>query len=118
VTADGSGDLAYSPTDSFTLWAAYEAHHGRWRGLTLAGGPRYNGEMKRGKDGAVGTPAYTKSYWVMDGMASYPLTTNVVAQLNVYNLFDADYVAAINKSGYRYTPGTPRTVRLTLNIRY
>ena len=118
VTSDGSTDLAYSPSDAFTLWTAYEAHHGRFHGLTIAGGPRYNGEMKRGKDGAVGTPAYVKSYWTMDGMASYPLTRHVVAQLNIYNLFDADYVAAINKSGYRYTPGTPRTVRLTLNFKY
>lgn len=118
VTSDGSTDLAYSPTDAFTLWTAYKIHEGPLRGLTLAGGPRYNGEMKRGKDGAVGTPAYTKAYWVADGMASYPLTRHIDAQLNIYNLFDTDYVASINKSGYRYTPGTPRTVRLTLNVKY
>ncbi|MCS5873712.1 hypothetical protein LN650_19065 [Klebsiella pneumoniae subsp. pneumoniae] len=27
----------------------------------------------------------------------------------VSNLFDTDYVASINKSGYRYHPGEPRT---------
>jgi catecholate siderophore receptor len=39
-------------------------------------------------------------------------------QLNVYNLFDKEYVAAINKSGYRYTPGTPRSAMLTANVRF
>jgi catecholate siderophore receptor len=38
--------------------------------------------------------------------------------LNAYNLFDKDYVAAINKSGYRYTPGAPRSVLLSLNLRF
>ena len=118
VTADGTAVLAYDPTDSFSLWTSYALRRGGLHGLTLAGGARYNGEMKRGSDGAVGTPAYTEAYWVVDGMASYPLTSHIVAQLNVYNLFDQDYVASINKSGYRYTPGTPRTVRLTLNFKY
>ena len=38
-------------------------------------------------------------------MASYRINKNVELQLNVYNLFDKEYVAAINKSGYRYIPG-------------
>ena len=40
-------------------------------------------------------------------MASYPVNRHFDLQLNVYNLFDKDYVAAINKSGYRYTPVDP-----------
>jgi catecholate siderophore receptor len=51
-------------------------------------------------------------------MASYDITHKASLQLNVYNLFDKSYVAAINKSGYRYTPGAPRSVTLTLNIKY
>lgn len=39
-------------------------------------------------------------------------------QLNVYNVFDKDYAASINKSGYRYNPGIPRSALLTLNLRY
>lgn len=118
VTADGSAVLAYNPTDSFSLWSSYVVRDGGLHGLTVAGGARYNGEMKRGSDGAVGTPAYTEAYWVVDGMASYPVNDRLSLQLNVYNLFDKEYVAAINKSGYRYTPGTPRTLRLTLNVNF
>ena len=43
---------------------------------------------------------------------------NFDLQLNVYNLFDKDYVSAINKSGYRYTPSTPRSAMLTANVRF
>jgi catecholate siderophore receptor len=114
VSNDGSSDLAYTPRSAFTAWTTYHLPFG----LTVGGGARYAGSMKRGTDGAIGTPAYTGSYWVFDAMASYPVSRHFDLQLNLYNLFDRDYVAAINKSGYRYTPGTPRAAMLTANIRF
>lgn len=114
VSQDGSDNLAYTPKNAFTAWTTYRLPFG----LTVGGGARYNGELKRGTDGAIGTPDHTESYWVFDAMASYPINRNVDVQLNVYNLFDKDYVAAINKSGYRYTPGTPRSAMLSANIRF
>lgn len=51
-------------------------------------------------------------------MVGYIVNKNVDLQLNIYNIFDKDYVAAINKSGYRYTPGTPRSVALTANFKF
>jgi len=114
VANDGSSDLAYTPKSAFTAWTT-------WRlpfNLTIGGGARYAGEMKRGTDSAIGTPAFTEAYWVFDAMASYPLNKQLDLQLNLYNLFDKDYVAAINKSGYRYTPGTPRSAMLTVNFRF
>ena len=41
-----------------------------------------------------------------------------VNRLNVYNLFDREYIASINKSGYRYTPGAPRSAMLALNWQF
>ena len=114
VANDGSSDLAYTPKTAFTSWTTYHFPFN----LTIGGGARYSGEMKRGVDGAIGTPAYTEAYWVFDAMASYPLNKHVDLQLNLYNLFDKNYVAAINKSGYRYTPGSPRSAMLTANIRF
>lgn len=113
-TNDGSDVLSYNPTKSFTSWTTYRLPFG----LLVGGGARYNGEMKRGKDGAVGTPAFVRSYWVVDAMASYPLTKQLDMQLNVYNVFDKEYVAAINKSGYRYTPGMPLSAILSLNLKF
>ena len=111
---NGSNTLAYTPKSSFTAWSTWRLPHH----VTLGTGARYSGKMQRGHDGAVGTPAFTEAYWVFDAMASYDVTRHTSLQLNVYNLFDKNYVAAINKSGYRYTPGAPRSAMLTLNIRY
>lgn len=114
ITASGENVLTYTPKNAFTLWTSYQLPFG----LTIGGGARYNGKLSRGTDGAIGTPAYADAYWVVDAMASYRINKNVELQLNVYNLFDQEYVAAINKSGYRYTPGIPRSARITANFAF
>lgn len=114
VTAAGANALSYTPKNAFTAWTSYSTP---W-GVKLGGGARYIGKSLRGTDGAVGTPAFADAYWVFDAMASYAITPNLDLQLNVYNLADERYVAAINKSGYRYTPGTPRSATLTANFRF
>ncbi|WP_133500259.1 catecholate siderophore receptor Fiu [Cognatilysobacter terrigena] len=114
VANDGSRQLAYTPESAFTAWTTYRFANG----LTLGGGARYSGEMKRGTDGAIGTPAFTEAYWVFDAVASYAFNDAFDVRLNLYNLADREYVAAINKSGYRYTPGQPRSALLTFNARF
>ncbi len=114
VTADGSDVLAYTPRHAFTGWTTYRFRNG----LVLGGGVRHTGELTRGSDGAVGTPAHVEGYWVADLVASYDFGNGLDVRLNLNNVFDEDYVAAINKSGYRYTPGAPRNVLLTIGYRY
>jgi catecholate siderophore receptor len=114
ATADGSAALTYTPRNAFTAWTTYRIG----KGFTLGGGARYSGGLHRGTDGAVGTPASTESYWVFDAVAGYEFSERVSLRLNLYNLFDEDYVAAINKSGYRYTPGAPRSAMLTASFRF
>lgn len=114
VANDGSSNLAYTPSSAFTAWTTYTLPFK----LVIGGGARYNGSMKRGHDGAIGTPEYVRPYWVFNLMASYPVNRHLELQLNINNVFDNDYVAAINKSGYRYTPGTPRSAMVTANIRF
>lgn len=114
VAADGTYNLTYTPEEAFTSWTTYRFPFG----LTVGGGVRYSGQMHRGTDGAVGTPAFTKSYTVYDAVASYEVNDHLVLRLNGYNLFDKQYVAAINKSGYRYTPGAPRTFLLSADFRF
>jgi len=114
VTNNGSNNLSYTPKHAFSLWSTYRLPHG----FTLGGGARYVGSMERGSDGAVGTPDHVRAYWVFDAMAGYAVNKNLDFQFNVYNLFNKEYVAAINKSGYRYFPGAPRTVVLTANIHF
>jgi catecholate siderophore receptor len=110
----GSDSLNYTPKQAFTAWTTYRLPYG----FTVGGGARYAGKLQRGSDGAVGTPAYTDAYVVFDALISYEINKNVNLQLNLFNLFDKDYVAAINKSGYRYTPGIARSALLTANFRF
>ncbi|MGC4250718.1 MAG: catecholate siderophore receptor Fiu [Sphingobium sp.] len=114
VLADGTSGLAYTPDDSFTSWTTYRLPFG----LEIGGGVRYVGGLHRGTDGAAGTPSRTESYTVVDALLSYALTDNIKLRVNAYNLFDKDYVAAINKSGYRYTPGTPQTFLFSADFRF
>ncbi len=114
ATASGINNLSYTPKQAFTSWTSYTLPFG----LKVGGGARYVGDMLRGTDGAVGTPAQVDAYWVVDAMAAYSISKNVDLQLNVYNLGDKSYVAAINKSGFRYTPGTPRSFSLTANVKF
>lgn len=114
VTKDGTDNLTYTPGDSFTAWTTYNLGSG----FTLGGGAIYSGEMHRGTDGAAGTPATTGDYTVFNAVVSYAVNKNLTLRLNAYNLTDEDYVAAINKSGYRYTPGTPRTFLLSADLQF
>jgi catecholate siderophore receptor len=114
VSSDGSSNLAYTPKQAFTSWTAYKLPHG----FTIGGGARFVDALIRASDGAVGTPRYTDAYWVFDGMIAYAVSKNLDLQLNLYNLADKQYVAAINKSGYRYTPGIERAFTLTANLKF
>ncbi|PWW08161.1 catecholate siderophore receptor Fiu [Mangrovibacter plantisponsor] len=114
VAQDGSSALAYTPKHAFTLWSQYQATDA----VSVGAGVRYVGSLRRGSDGAVGTPDHTEGYWVADAKLGYRVNRNLDLQLNVYNLFDKDYVASINKSGYRYHPGEPRTFLLTANVHF
>lgn len=114
VAANGKNVLTYTPKSSFTLWTAYDVTPD----FKIGGGARFSDALKRGTDGAVGTPRFTDSYWVFDLMASYRISPNLDLRLNVYNVSDERYVASINKSGYRYTPGAPRYASLAANFRF
>lgn len=114
VAQDGSSSLPYTPEHAFTLWSQYQATDA----LSVGAGARYIGSMHRGTDGAVGTPSFSEGYWVADAKLGYRINRNLDLQLNVYNLFDEEYVSSINKSGYRYHPGEPRTWMLTANMHF
>ena len=110
---DSSDNLTYNPEKAFTSWTSYQ-----FSALTIGGGLRYVDGLKRGTDGSVGTPEETAGYTVVDLMAGYDISSDLGLQLNVYNLFDREYIASINKSGYRYTPGAPRSAMLALNWQF
>jgi len=58
------------------------------------------------------------SYWVTDLMAAYKVSKNLNLRLNVYNLFDKEYISTLNNSGARATLGAPRTAILSANFQF
>jgi catecholate siderophore receptor len=114
VTQDGTSALAYTPEDSLTVWTSYRLA----RGLTVSGGLRMMDGLHRGTDRAAGTPLTTPGYKVLDAAFSWDASQSLALRLNVYNLANERYVAAINKSGYRYTPGAPRSLQFSAELHF
>lgn len=113
-TNDGSTAIPFTPKHSFTSWATWDVVDN----VTVGVGARYVGTLHKIKDGATGTPSSVGHYWVADSMAAWRINPNLDLQLNVYNLTNKKYIAALNRSGYRYTPGAPRTWMLTANVHF
>ncbi|MFT7722301.1 MAG: TonB-dependent siderophore receptor [Roseateles sp.] len=110
--------VRWSPEFSATLWTSYQ-----WGDLTLGGGARHMGKLKRQISSTTtpldqilmpNVPAYT----VVDLMASYRLSKQVNLQLNVANIADKVYLQALNSGGARLYLGTPRSATLTARFSF
>jgi catecholate siderophore receptor len=116
VTTESTG-VRWSPDLTATLWTSYTLGD-----FTLGGGARYVSEQKRlitkGADASVNTMPEIPSYWVGDLMAAYRVSENVNLRLNVYNLFDEEYIATLNNSGARAVLGTPRSAMFTTELSF
>lgn len=113
--ATNGGVIVYTPKLAFTSWATYKLPFG----LTIGGGARYIDSVARSSNLVVTTNLLEASdYWVADAMLAYEVTKNFSLQLNVYNLFDKEYIAAINNGGSRYVPGVERNALLTANMSF
>lgn len=106
----------WSPDLTATLWTTYDLPAG-WQ---VGAGLSYVSEQKRVTDPTANVAANSvpsiPSYTTVDAMASYVVNKNLTLRLNVYNLFDKEYIATLNNSGSRYTPGAPRYASLTANF--
>jgi catecholate siderophore receptor len=116
VTTENTG-VRWSPDLTATLWTSYTLGD-----FTLGGGARYVSEQKRliakGADASVNNMPEIPSYWVGDLMAAYRVSENVNLRLNVYNLFDEEYIATLNNSGARAVLGTPRSAMFTSELSF
>jgi len=115
--------ISWTPDLTFTSWTTWRAPFG----LSIGGGVRYVDSVDRPVSSNIANvpPPPDKTnmlaapdYWVVDAMLSYAINDNVNVQLNGYNLTDEAYVAALNNSGARYSPGTPRSAILTVNFTF
>ncbi|MGV3728523.1 catecholate siderophore receptor Fiu [Hydrogenophaga sp.] len=107
--------VRWSPDLTATVWTSYQLDK-----LTLGFGTRYTSEAKRfvNATGAQGNLPNVPSFWVADAMVGYQLTDKVNLRLNVYNLFDKEYLMAVNNGGGRLALGAPRSAALTANVKF
>lgn len=116
VITENTG-VRWSPDLTATLWTSYTLGD-----LTVGGGARYVSEQDRliaeGVDRATTNMPEIPSYWVADAMLAYRLNQNVNLRLNLYNLFDEEYIATLNNSGARAVLGTPRSAMMTTELSF
>src|SRR5690606_25165773 len=110
---DSTGSvIVFSPKVTFTSWLTYKLPS--VPGLTIGGGARYVDTVARSSNVNASTTnvVAVPDYWVVDAMVSYDVTKNLSLQLNIYNLFDKEFIASVNNGGSRYIPGQERNALL------
>ena len=107
--APAGASLAQVPRHSFSLWNKYDVRSRVGVGLGLI----HRGEVFTSTDNTVVLPAFTR----VDAGVFVGLTATLRAQLNVENLFDANYYASAH-SNTNITPGSPRALRVALTARF
>jgi len=109
ATAVAGATLAQLPKHSLSLWNKYDVTSR----LSLALGLIYRDEIFTSTDNTVILPRFTR----VDAGVFYQFTHQVRLQLNVENLFNADYYANAH-SNTNITPGSPRAVQVALTTRF
>jgi catecholate siderophore receptor len=108
--------VRWSPDLTATLWTSYQLDK-----LTLGLGTRYVSEQKRvinGANPATSNVPNIPSFWVADAMATYQVNPKLSFRLNVYNLFDKEYLSVLNNGGSRLALGAPRSAAVTANYKF
>lgn len=101
--------VALTPHHQLSLWNKYQVT----RRLGLGLGVIHQTAMFAAADNTVTLPGFTR----VDAGVFFNVTDRIRAQMNGENLLDARYYATAN-SNNNITPGSPRTVRAGLDIRY
>ena len=109
--------VRWTPDVTASLWTSYTLDK-----LTVGGGARYVSEQKRvitqGTNLATQNMPVIPAYSVVDVMAAYKVSRNTTLRLNVYNLFDEEYISTLNNSGARATLGAPISATLTAQFNF
>ena len=95
------------PKHSASLWTRYDVTPAFGLGLGLVARSKSYASISN----AVKLPGYAR----LDAAAYYRLRPGITAQLNVENLFDADYFPAAHNDN-NIAPGAPRSAKLTLRM--
>lgn len=113
------GNAAGAPLPLIPKWSGNLYTSYRFAsGLVIGGGGQYSAEVTRRDNNTPSVPRQAPSYWLFNGMVSYPVLKNVTVRLNANNLFDRRFVQAANHNGARFNPGAPRAWLLSADYRF
>lgn len=108
IPAEVGRELLNTPKNSLSLWTSFQLPSK----LNVGGGARF-------VDDRFGNNINTRrvgSYWTIDAMAMYPLTSKIDLRLNLYNLNDAYYFDRLG--GGHLIPGPARSANVSLGFRF
>lgn len=109
--------VRWTPDVSASLWTSYTLNK-----LTVGGGARYVSEQKRvvttNTNLATQNMPAIPAYSVVDIMAAYKVTKNATLRLNIYNVFDEEYISTLNNGGGRVVLGTPVSAAISAQFSF
>lgn len=98
--------LAFVPESSFNVWTEGQLP----RGVRLGAGAQFMDSVFRNATNTAEVP----SYWLLNAMAAYEVTSALTLRLNVNNLAGESYVDRVG--GGHYIPGAGRSVAISAEI--
>ena len=119
-TSTDGDELAFTPNVSANLWTTYSFRSG----LTVGGGILHVGDSYVGRPDDAdriipnGRAGKLPSYTVLNAMASYAVSPNLVLRLNIDNITDELYAMSTNWQAPRVLVGAPRSYLLTADFRF
>ena len=109
-----SSRLPNIPENSASLWTTYEIQQGDLEGLGFGIGFNFVGERKGGFPNSFQVDSY-----FLTNAAIFYKRKNWQARLNFDNLFDVDFIEAVNFSQVRGVhPGEPFTIRGSIAVQF
>ncbi len=97
-----------TPRNSFNIWTTYLLPHR----ITLGGGPRFVGR----RFGNNINTRQVEAYWLLDAMASFPVSKHLDLRLNLYNLTNDYYFDRLG--GGHLIPGAGRSALVSAGFRF
>lgn len=108
--------VRFTPDYSATIWSQYLLGD-----FTIGAGGRYLSTQKRvvTENAAPSTGiSEIPSYFAADAMVAYAVNKSLNLRLNVYNIFDKEYIETLNNGGGRVRLGMPRSAYLTAEFMF
>jgi len=109
TAAPAGRDVPLVPRHSFSLWNRYQATDRLGLGLGLIARSKSHASLSN----AVELPGYAR----VDAAVFYEIREGIDAQINVENLFDADYFPTAHNDN-NIAPGAPLTVKGALRLSF